>query len=40
MTDLRRHYAGQSGHLVDWLDHDIGQVEARLAWFRGLQDRV
>jgi DNA-binding PadR family transcriptional regulator len=37
LTDLRRQYLGQSSHLVDWLDHDIAQVEARLAWFLALQ---
>jgi DNA-binding PadR family transcriptional regulator len=40
LTDLRRHYDGRSGHLVDWLDHDIAQVQERLDWFRRLQDRL
>ena len=40
LTDLRRHYEGRSGHLIDWLDHDIAQVEQRLCWFRSLQDRL
>ena len=40
LTDLRRHYEGRSGHLVDWLDHDIAQVEQRLGWFRSLQERL
>lgn len=40
LTDLRRHYDGRSGHLVDWLDHDIAQVRERLDWFRGLLDRL
>jgi len=40
LTDLRRHYEGRSGHLIDWLDHDIAQVEQRLGWFRSLQDRL
>ena len=37
LTDLRGHYAAEGGHLTAWLDHDISQVEARLAWFRALQ---
>lgn len=37
LTDLRAHHAEEGGWLVAWLDHDIGQVEARLAWFRKLQ---
>ncbi|MGE0121044.1 MAG: hypothetical protein AB7S71_23505 [Dongiaceae bacterium] len=40
LTDLRRHHDGRSGHLVDWLDHDIGQLRDRLAWFRDLQGRL
>jgi len=40
LTDLRRHYAGQDSHLVDWLDHDIEQVQSRLDWFRALGERL
>ena len=40
LTDLRRHYDGRAGHLIDWLDHDIAQVRQRLEWFRGLQGRL
>jgi DNA-binding PadR family transcriptional regulator len=40
LQDLRRHHDGDSGHLVDWLDHDISQVEARLRWFQDLYERV
>ncbi len=40
ITDLRRHYDGRPGHLIDWLDHDIAQVEQRLCWFRSLQERL
>jgi len=40
LTDLRRHYDGHAGHLIDWLDHDIAQVRERLDWFRRLQDRL
>jgi len=40
LTDLRRHYADQASHLVDWLDHDIDQVRARLAWFRALRAKL
>ncbi len=36
LTELRAHHAGDGGHLVAWLDQDIAQVEARLAWFQGL----
>lgn len=40
LTDLRGHYAAEGGNLTAWLDHDISQVEARLAWFRALQARL
>lgn len=40
LTDLRAHHAAEGGQLVAWLDHDIGQVEARLGWFRDLQAKL
>ena len=36
LTELRAHHAGERGHLVAWLDQDIAQVEARLAFFQDL----
>jgi len=36
LTELRAHHAGQPGHLVAWLDQEIAQVEARLAFFQDL----
>jgi hypothetical protein len=40
LTDLRGHHAAEGGQLLAWLDHDIGQVEARLTWFRDLQAKL
>jgi DNA-binding PadR family transcriptional regulator len=40
LLDLRQHHADEPGHLVDWLDHEIGQIEGRLAWLEGLADRL
>lgn len=40
LNDLRGRYAREPGHLVDWLVHDIGQTEARIAWLRELYERV
>ncbi len=40
LLDLRRKHAGTGRHLIEWLDHDIGQVEDRLSWFRGFRDRL
>ncbi len=36
LTELRAHHAGERGHLVAWLDQDIAQVEARLAYYQNL----
>ncbi len=36
LTELRGAHAGDGGHLVAWLDHDIGQVRTRRDWLRGL----
>ena len=41
LDDLRQHHAGDPGYLIEWLDHDISQIEARLAWlehFRACRD--
>ena len=40
LTELRAHHAGDRGHLVAWLDQEIAQVEARLAFFHDLLARL
>jgi hypothetical protein len=40
LTDLKRHHAGDTGHFAAWLDHDVAQAEARLAWFNDLLAKV
>lgn len=40
LLDLRQHHAAEGGHLVAWLDHEIGQSEARLKWLEGFADRL
>lgn len=40
LADLRAHHAARGGWLVEWLDHDIAQIEARLAWFSALRERL
>ncbi len=37
LVDLRGAHQGEGGHLIDWLDHDIGLVETRLAWLEDLR---
>jgi DNA-binding PadR family transcriptional regulator len=40
LYDLRGHEAGRGGHLVAWLDHDIEQLEARLAWLEDFSAKL
>ncbi len=36
LQDLKQTHAGDSGYLGAWLEHDIGQLQARLVWLEGL----
>jgi hypothetical protein len=40
LTDLRRGYAEEPGHLPAWLDGEIAQVRQRLAWYEDLADSL
>ncbi len=40
LEDLKGHLGPRSGYLGDWLAHDIAQVGERIAWFRGLLERL
>jgi DNA-binding PadR family transcriptional regulator len=40
LLDLRSHHAESGGLLVDWLDHEITEIEGRRAWFRQLATRA
>lgn len=40
LVDLRQHHEAEPGHLRDWLDHDIQQIERRLDWFAALSARI
>lgn len=37
LISLREHHADAPGFFSAWLDHDIGEVRARLTWFQGLK---
>ena len=39
LTDLRGHYAEEAGALAAWLELEIDQTRARLAWFERLAAR-
>ena len=36
LQDLHRRHRAESGFLPRWLEHEIGEAEARLQWFRNL----
>ena len=40
LVDLRDHHRKDPGHLINWLDHDIGQVKGRLNWLRNLRTNL
>ena len=40
LGNLREHLTDRPGLLLDWLDHDIEQVEQRIAWFHRLLQRL
>jgi DNA-binding PadR family transcriptional regulator len=40
LNDLHGRLADRPGLLVDWLDHDMAQVEQRIAWFHRLLQRL
>jgi DNA-binding PadR family transcriptional regulator len=39
LLDLRNHHAESGGLLVEWLDHEITEIEGRRAWFKELAAR-
>ncbi len=40
LDDLRGHHAGDAGFLIQWLDHDIGLLQRRLAWLADFRDAL
>lgn len=38
LDDLRRHHGAKPGLFLDWLDHDIAQLEARIAWLKARRE--
>ncbi len=40
LDDLREHHAGDGGFLIQWLDHDIGLLQRRLAWLAEFRDTL
>jgi len=40
LDDLRSHHGEESGHLIEWLKHDIQHLEARLSWLIEFRERL
>ncbi|MGQ9365937.1 hypothetical protein [Azospirillum sp. A39] len=40
LGDLKRRHAEDAGVLASWLDHDLQQTQARIAWFEDLLTRL
>jgi len=40
LEELRAHHADDSGHLVEWLDREIEDLERRLDWLNAKRARV
>jgi DNA-binding PadR family transcriptional regulator len=40
LQDLRDHHSADSGNLGAWLDLEVEQTRNRLAWYRGLAERL
>lgn len=40
LTELRGKHCDDEGYFMSWLDHDIGEVAARHAWFEALLGRL
>ncbi len=40
LMDLRAGLNGEAGHLGAWLDHEIAQIEGRIAWLEELAGRI
>jgi DNA-binding PadR family transcriptional regulator len=38
LDDLRHYHADDNGYVIAWLDHEIGQAEARLGWLESFRD--
>ena len=38
LMDLRQYHSNDDGHLGEWLDQEIGQLETRLLWLESFRD--
>jgi len=40
LIDLRAHYNDEPGHLIDWLDREIDELENRIVWLDRFKQRL
>lgn len=40
LYELKQHHAEDGGHLVEWLDHDIEDLESHMAWLKDFRGRL
>ena len=40
LAELQARHAGEPGHLLAFLAHDLAQVDARIAWLKGLAAQI
>jgi len=40
LLDLREHYDQDPGHMVDWLDREISEIENRLLWLSTFKLKI
>ena len=40
LLDLREHYDQDPGHMVDWLEREISEIENRLLWLSAFKLKI
>jgi hypothetical protein len=40
LFDLRDHYIKDPGHIIDWLNQEIGELESRLKWLGTFKAKI
>ena len=40
LEELRAHHADEGGHLIDWLDRELEDLESRRAWLNSKRDQL
>ena len=40
LEELRAHHADEGGHLIDWLDRELADLESRRAWLNSKREQL